>query len=480
MDVAPNTPVDASGQGDVPVVLPAEALGTVHFIGIGGAGMSGIARILLARGIPVSGSDVKDSRTLAALRAVGANVHVGHDPAFLGAADTVVVSSAIRDTNAELVAAVARGVRVLPRAAALASVMAGRHGIAVAGTHGKTTTTSMLTVALQRCGADPSFVIGGDLNEAGSGAHHGTGELFVAEADESDGSFLLLSPHLAVVTNVEPDHLDHYLDADAVDAAFAGFIDRVDAAGHVVACADDPGAMRVAEHARGRGLAVRTYGLDAGADVRIDDLRLSGLESTFSVVDGGRRLGDVRLVVPGLHNALNAVAAVAAATALGQPFGDLAAGLGSFTGARRRFELKGVCGGVRVYDDYAHHPTEIRAVLVAARAAAAGGRVVVAFQPHRYTRTEAFAAELGSALGLADEVVVMEVYAAGEEPIPGATGASVADAVPLAADRVSFEPSWTAVPDLVASRTRSGDLVLTLGAGDVTMLGPEILERLGP
>jgi UDP-N-acetylmuramate--alanine ligase len=453
-------------------------LGAVHFIGIGGAGMSGIARILLARGHTVSGSDVKDSRTVAALRALGADVRLGHDPANVETADTVVVSSAIRPTNPEVVAARDRNLAVLPRAAALAAVMTGHRGIAVAGTHGKTTTTSMVTVALQRCGADPSFVIGGDLNEAGSGAHHGSGDLFVAEADESDGSFLLLSPYAAVVTNVESDHVDHYPDEASVHDAFAAFIGRLDPAGVLVGCADDPGAERLVEKARGNGTSTWSYGFAEGATVRIADLEASGLETRFSIVHDGRRLGDVHLVVPGLHNAQNAAAAVACGLALGFPFGELAAGLATFTGVRRRFELKGVARGIRVFDDYAHHPTELRAVLGAARVAAAGGRIVVAFQPHRYTRTAAFAAEFGAALGLADDVVVMEVYAAGEDPIPGATGAAVADAVPLAVDRVLFEPSWSAVPEQVAARSRAGDVVLTLGAGDVTMLGPEILAVL--
>src|SRR3954468_10440248 len=256
--------------------VSADALGAVHFIGIGGGRVFGIARVMLARGQRVAGSDAKDSRTLAALRALGATVHVGHTPDHLGEADTVVVSTVIRDRNPELVTARERGLTVIPRAAALAALMTGERGIAIAGTHGKTTTTSMLTVALQHCGADPSFVIGGDLNEPGSGAHHGTGNLFVAEADESDGSFLLLRPHAAVVTNVEADHLDHYVDLAAITEAFASFVDGIDDVGFLVACADDPGAARVAMHARQRGLEVRTYGESEMADVRVADLNLQG------------------------------------------------------------------------------------------------------------------------------------------------------------------------------------------------------------
>jgi UDP-N-acetylmuramate--alanine ligase len=458
--------------------LRADALGAVHLIGIGGAGMSGIARILLARGHTVSGSDAKDSRALAALRALGATVHVGHHAEHVGVVDTVVMSTAIRDRNPELLAARERGIAVIPRAAALAALMGDGRGVAIAGTHGKTTTTSMLTVALQHCGADPSFVIGGDLNEPGSGAHHGTGNLFVAEADESDGSFLLLRPYAAVVTNVEADHLDHYGDLAAINAAFMSFVDGIDPTGVLVVCADDPGAWRLAIHARQRGLDVRTYGEAEAADMRVAGLTLHGLSSRFELVDRGRRLGVVELVVPGRHYAMDATAALTAGLMLGYPFGELAAGLSTFRGARRRMEFKGTADGVRVYDSYAHHPTELAADLVAARVLAGGGRLVVAFQPHLFTRTQAFAKEFGEALGKADEVVVMEVYAAREDPVPGVTGALVADAVPLAAERVVFEPSWSAVAGHIAGRARSGDVVLTLGAGDVTMLGPEILALL--
>jgi UDP-N-acetylmuramate--alanine ligase len=456
----------------------AGAFGPVHFVGIGGAGMSGIARILLARGIPVSGTDAKQSRALAALAALGARVHVGHAAERVEGARTVVFSSAIRPDNPELVQARRRGLRVLPRAAALAEVMAGRLGVAVAGTHGKTTTTSMLTVALQHCGADPSFAIGGDLNEPGSNAHHGSGEMFIAEADESDGSFLLLSPYVAVVTNVEPDHLDYYADAAAVESAFEKFLTRIDPAGALVACLDDPGASRLADRARAGGLRVHTYGEAAAADLRVEGLTLRGGSSAYTAVASGRRLGQIRLAVPGRHYALDSAAALAAGLLLDQPFAGLRSGLGSFAGARRRFELKGSAGGVRVFDSYAHHPTEIRADLQAAREVAAGGRLIVAFQPHRYSRTAAFRAEFGTALALADSVVVMEVYAAGESPIPGATGAAVAAAVPLPVEAVAFEPSWSAVAARLAARARSGDLVLTLGAGDVTMLGAEVLAEL--
>ncbi len=453
-------------------------LGRVHLVGIGGAGMSGIARVLLARGVTVSGSDAKDSRALAELRVLGARVSVGHDAAHLADVDSVVVSSAIRETNVELRAARERGLRVLLRAEALAALMAGRTGVAVAGTHGKTTTTSMLTVALFHCGVDPSFAIGGDLNEAASNAHHGSGALFVVEADESDGSFLVYRPHAAVVTNVEADHLDHYADGDAVFAAFEDFVATIAPDGFLVACADDPGSARLAEVSRGRGVDVRTYGTGPDADLRLADVVVSGSTSSWTPVLQGRSLPRVRLAVPGRHLALNSAAALLAGLGLGLPEGRLVEGLAGYTGVRRRMELMGVAAGVRVYDDYAHHPTEVTAQLLAAREVAGGGRLVVAFQPHRYSRTLAFAEGFGAALGLADEVVVMEVYAAGEDPVPGASGASVASWVPLPRERVRFEPSWSAVPGELVRRARPGDLVLTLGAGDVTQVGPEVLRLL--
>ncbi len=459
-------------------VPPAEQLGRVHFIGIGGAGMSGIARILRARGLPVSGSDAKDSRALAALRALGADVHVGHRAEQVAGADTVVVSTAIRETNVELVAAREAGARVLHRAQALASTTLGRRLIAVAGTHGKTTTSSMLTITLQSCGADPSFAIGGNLNESGVNAHDGTGELFVVEADESDGSFLEYSPQVAVVTNVEADHLDHYGTAEAVHAAFDAFARLLPDDGVLVVCADDPGSRALGERARDEGRRVRTYGAADGADLRVDHWAPTGPMSRWDAVWRGRRLGSVTVSVPGRHNALNSAAVLAAGLELGFPFADLRLGIERFVGTRRRFEAKGSAFGVRVFDDYAHHPTEIAATLAAAREVAGEGRLVVAFQPHRYSRTQAFRADFGRALAAADEVVVMEVYSAGEDPIPGASGASVAAAVPLPDERVCFEPSWSSVPARLAERARPGDLVLTLGAGDVTMLGPEVLELL--
>ena len=451
-------------------------LGAVHFVGIGGAGMSGIARILLARGVRVSGSDRRDTPTLLALRALGAEVAVGHAPENLGEADTLVVSTAIRPDNPELVAARTRGLRVLPRAVALAAVMAGRRSIAVAGTHGKTSTTSMLTVAVQACGVDPSFAIGGDLNESGSNAHAGEGDVFVAEADESDRSFLLLAPFAGIVTNVEADHLDNYGDLAAVEAAFDTFLGTVHPDGFVVLCADDPGSARLRDvPAKAR---LRTYGLADGADLRLLDLEVAQDGTSYTAVLDGHSLGRVRIQLPGEHMALNSAAALLAGLELGLPAEGLIEGLARFGGVHRRFELKGTAGGVRVYDDYAHHPTEVSAQLRAARAVAGRGRLVVAFQPHLYSRTLEFADGFGRALGLADEVVIMDVYGAREDPVPGVTGAMVADAVPLPAERVLFEPSWSAAAPALAARARPGDLVMTMGAGDVSMVGPEVLEVL--
>jgi UDP-N-acetylmuramate--alanine ligase len=469
------TPVDA---------VPVGELGRVHFVGIGGAGMSGIARIMLARGVPVSGSDSAPSALLDELAALGARVTVGHAAQSLGDADTVVVSSAIRPDNPELVAAGQRGLRVLHRAAALASLMLGRQGIAVAGTHGKTTTTSMITTVLLDCGAEPSYVIGGILARTGLGAAPGAGQAFVAEADESDGSFLMLSPAAAVVTCVEADHLDNWADLAQIEAAFATFAGRIAPGGLLVACADDPGARELACRAAQENPALRvlTYGTAARASYRVSDIRPRGMATSLTITAvAGTRAHDagpvaVELAVPGAHNALNAAAAFAIAAELGFPAGSIAAGLAAFTGARRRLELKGEADGVTVLDSYAHHPTELAADLAAARDVAAGGRVIALFQPHLFSRTRLFAAEFGAALGQADEALVLDVYAAREDPEPGVTGRLVSDAVP--GRRAQFLPGRASAPAVVAGLAKPGDLVLTMGAGDVTALGPLILAAL--
>ncbi len=459
-------------------LLAADQLGRVHFVGIGGAGLSGIARIMLARGITVSGSDAKDSRALEALRALGARCDVGHDATHVHDVDTLVVSTAVREDNPEVVEAQRQGLRVLPRSAALESVMQGRRVVAVAGTHGKTTTTSLLTVALQHCGADPSYAIGGELNESGANAHDGSGELFVAEADESDGAFLVYSPFAALVTNVEADHLDNYGTEEAYHAAFTSFLDNIDPDGFLVVCVDDEGAADLATQARKRGMTVVGVGESDEADLRAEALRFEGATSTFAVVDRGRRLGEISLQIPGRHYVLDAMAALAAGLRLGFAFADLKRGLESFSGTRRRMEFKGEADGVRVYDSYAHHPNEIAGDLQAARSLAGEGRVVVGYQPHLVSRTRIFGPQMGEALGAADEVVVMDVYVAREDPEPGVNGQLVASHVPLPSDHVVFEPSWHATPQRLVERARRGDLVLTLGAGDVTLVGPEVLELL--
>jgi UDP-N-acetylmuramate--alanine ligase len=453
----------------------------VHFIAIGGAGMSGIARIMLSRGVPVAGSDSAESELLGELAAAGARVHVGHDAANLGDADTVVVSTAIRPDNPELAAARRRGLRVLHRAAALASVMLDSQGIAVAGTHGKTTTTSMVTTVLRHSGADPSYVIGGILAETGLGAAQGGGTAFVVEADESDGSFLMLAPAAVIVTSVEADHLDNYGTLAAIEEAFAAFVAKVPAGGLLVACADDPGATALAGRA-GAGVRALTYGFTAGASYRISDFEPRGMGARFTVTGGpGSGLADdrarVELGVPGRHNALNAAAALALTVELGVDPAAAVRGLAAYRGARRRMELKGEADGVQVVDSYAHHPTELAADLTAARDIAAGGRLIAVFQPHLFSRTRIFAREFGAALGLADEVLVLDVYAAREDPEPGVTGALVADAVP--ASKAQFVPDRASLPALAAGLAKPGDIILTMGAGDVTALGPQIVAALG-
>jgi UDP-N-acetylmuramate--alanine ligase len=333
----------------------------------------------------------------------------------------------------------------------------------------------MVTVALQHCGADPSFVIGSELHESGANAHLGSGDIFVVEADESDGSFLHLSPVVGIVTNVEADHLDQYASLRDIEAAFDSFLAGVD--GFAVVCVDDPGGRALAERAAASGVDVRTYGATPDADFRFETHHGGGRGRTFDVIHRGVRIARTALQVPGVHNVANATAALATGVGLGFAAPVLADGLAAFSGTKRRFEYRGTANGIRVFDDYAHHPTEVEATLRAAREVAAGGRVVVAFQAHRYTRTAAFAADFGRALGLADDVVVMEVYAAGESAIPGASGEAIASHIP-SGTAVTFEPSWSAVPAVVVDRARPGDLLMTMGAGDVGMLVPDILSAL--
>lgn len=454
-------------------------LGRVHVVGIGGAGMSGIARILAARGVPVSGCDAKDSRRLAALSAVGVNTVVGHDPDHVRDIDTLVLSTAIPVDNPERLAAMRSGKRIVNRAEALSAIMNGFTGVAVTGTHGKTTTTSMITVALQHAGADPSFAIGSELNESGANAHLGTGSLFVAEADESDGTFLQLHPNVAIVTNIEPDHLDYWGTFDAIEQAFFDFAVGIkDREGFLVACIDDPGAARLVEKARTVGVDIRTYGENLEADFTMVDTQPSSAGWSFDTAHEGVRLGRVQLQVFGHHNALNAQAVLVAMVGMGYTPQQGIEGLSKFSGTRRRFDFKGEAVGIRVYDDYAHHPTEITATLRAARELVGEGRLIVAFQAHHYYRTALFSKEFGVALGLADKVVVLEVFAPGETPIPGASGQTMAAHVPLASDCVIFEPSWSAVAQELIGDAHSGDIIMTLGAGDIGLIAAEVVERL--
>lgn len=448
-------------------------LGRVHMVGIGGAGMSGIARLLLARGVRVSGSDLKDTRGLALLRGAGAVVRLGHRPEHLEEVDAVIVSTAIGGANPEVVAARGRGIPVLARAQVLAALMRDARGIAIAGTHGKTTTTSMVAAIFEGAGLDPTYVVGGDLNESGSNARAGSGPHFIAEADESDGSFLLLAPEVAVITNVEADHLDFYEDADEVEAAFGRFCRQ---AGRVIACADDPGVRRVLEAA---GADATLYGETEDAAVR--------LEAATSVPGGSRgrlRVGEagmvnLRLRLPGRHYLLNAAAAVAVAADAGVSPAEAAATLEAFAGVRRRFEPRGEAAGARFVDDYAHHPTEVTATLAAARAEEPR-RLLAVFQPHRYSRTRAFWRELGESLTGADVVVITDVYGAGEDPQPGVSGKLLVEALleKVPRSRAVYLPSRADVAPFLAGEVRPGDLVLTLGAGDVTMVAEETLGRI--
>ncbi len=454
-------------------------LGRVHVVGIGGAGMSGIAKILASRGVDVSGCDAKDSRRLAALGALGIDAIIGHDRAHVAEIDTLILSTAIPAMNPERVEATRMGKRVMNRAEALTAIMSGFTGVAVAGTHGKTTTTSMLTVALQHAGADPSFAIGSELNESGANAHRGTGNLFIAEADESDGAFLQLNPSVAIVTNIEADHLDYWGTFAAIEQGFLDFalgIKKRD--GFLVACLDDPGAARLVGAARSAGVDVRTYGESPEADFHMVDVQPSSLGWSFDTAHEGVRLGQVQLQVFGHHNALNAQAALVAMIGMGFTAQQGIEGLTKFSGTRRRFDFKGEAGGIRVYDDYAHHPTEVTATLQAARELVGQGQLIVAFQAHHYYRTALFSQEFGAALGLADRVVVLEVFAPGEEPIPGASGQTMAANVPLAADCVVFEPSWSAVAEDLIQDAHFGDIIMTLGAGDIGLIAIEVVERL--
>jgi UDP-N-acetylmuramate--alanine ligase len=444
----------------------------IHFIGIGGAGMSGLARIALSHGITVSGSDAKDSSVVIALSALGATVSTSHVAGNVDGSDLVVYSNAISESNAERMRAKELNLPILTRAAALAVLMSDSKSIAVAGTHGKTTTSSMLAVALQACAADPSFAIGGTITASGSNAHRGTGEIFVAEADESDGSFIEYHPYSAIVTNVEHDHVDFFATPESVAQAFTDFAATIKKEGFLTYCADDAGAVALSQ--RVESIELVSYGIHESADLHIDQIELLTMGSRARAIWKGRSVGHIELQVPGQHNLLNAAGALATGLKLGFPAADLLTGLATFRGTGRRFEIKGVVHGVRVIDDYGHHPTEINVTLQAARRYADAGRLIVIFQPHRYSRTKAFAAQFAHELSAADRAIVLEVYAASEKPIDGVSSKLITSMM----SKGEYIPNFVEVTDSVVADAQPGDVIVTLGAGDVSSLAPIIVEGL--
>jgi UDP-N-acetylmuramate--alanine ligase len=444
---------------------------TVHFIGIGGAGMSAIAKVLLESGYEVSGSDLKRSGAAVMLEAMGAGVYVGHDANNVREGQVVVYSSAIPENNPELRRATDLGLQTMTRGEALASILQDRRSIIVAGTHGKTTTTSMIVSILRHAAIDPTYLVGGGLNDVGTNARLGRDDIAVAESDESDGSFLLLEPNIAVITNIEKDHLEHWGTFAALRAGFDQFIERVDPSGVVIVPAQE---SDVAANISGR--RVVTFG--DGGNVYADEVSLAPQGARFRLVTNAGS-GQVRLRVPGLHNVANALAAAAGALEVGVPLDQVAAGLGEYKGVERRFQTRGKEAGVTVIDDYAHHPTEVHATLAAARPGP-WTRLVAVFQPHRYSRTEALHRDFGRSFEHADQIVVMDVYGAGEAPVPGISGKLVADSIcsALPGRPVVYLPHRRDVMAYLESHARSGDLLITLGAGDVSTVGEELLERL--
>ncbi len=444
----------------------------VHFIGIGGAGMSGLARIALSQGIIVSGSDAKESSVVKALQAVGATIAISHDASNVTGADLVVYSTAISANNPELTCAHELAITTLTRAAALSILMSESKSIAVAGTHGKTTTSSMMAVALQSCGADPSFAIGGTITASGSNAHRGAGEIFVAEADESDGSFIEYHPYAAIVTNVEHDHVDFFATAQDVAQAFRDFAATIKHDGFLTYCADDDGAKALA--ATTSTCRLISYGTTDESDLKLDSIELEAMGSRARAIWRGKVVGNIELQVPGQHNLLNAAAVLATGLTLGFSAPQLLSGLALFRGTGRRFELKGTVHGIRVIDDYGHHPTEIDVTLKAARRFAGDGRVIVIFQPHRYSRTKAFAEDFAHVLDMADRAIVLEIYAASEKPMAGVTSRLITDEM----THGEYIPNFIEVADSVVESAQPQDVIITLGAGDVSSLAPIIVDGL--
>lgn len=460
---------------DPTVEIPAD-LGVVHFVGIGGSGMSGIARLFVSAGSRVTGSDVRESKNIDALRELGVPVAIGHDAQNVGDADTLVVTGALWADNPEYLLAKERGLTILHRSQALAWLTAGTRLISVAGAHGKTTSTGMIITALLELGADPSFVNGGVIESLGLSSARGAGELFVVEADESDGSFLLYDTAVALITNIDPDHLDHYGSLEAFEQAFVTFAQQ--ARELVVISSDDAGAVRItpALRAAADGKRVLTFGEAADADVRLHDVGSTGPVSFQLSYEGTSYAATLR--VPGRHNAINAAGAFAVLVGVGFDPADALRGISAFGGTQRRFELHGVVDGVSVYDDYAHHPTEVAAALAAARTVVGDGRIIAVHQPHLYSRTRLFAQEFADALErYADHTVVLEVYGAREDPEPGVTGATVSTRF-ADADRVAYIDDWQRAADYTATVARPGDFVITLGCGDVYRIVPQLLEAI--
>ena len=448
----------------------------IHFVGIGGIGMSGIAELLLNLGYGVSGSDLKGSDITRRLQTLGGVIVEGHRAENVAPdVDVVVTSSAVRKTNPEVIAAKDRGIPVIPRAEMLAELMRLKEGVAIAGSHGKTTTTSLIATVVAHAGLDPTAVVGGKLNALGSNAKLGRGELMVVEADESDGSFLRLSPTIAVVTNVDPEHLDYYGTVEALQQAFVDFADRVPFYGLAVLCIDHPVVQHLIPRLTKRHV---TYGVSLQADWRADDVKLAAFESRFVVSHRGQTKGEVTLKMVGAHNVLNALACCAVAHELGIPFAATAEALGQFQGVQRRFTVRGEKRGITVVDDYGHHPAEIKATLAGARASFPHRRIVCAFQPHRYTRTRDLMGEFATAFNDADALVLTEIYAAGEDPIAGVSGARLHEAVKACGHRDAVFVERPELAKKLRERIREGDLVLTLGAGDITHAGEELLELL--
>jgi UDP-N-acetylmuramate--alanine ligase len=448
----------------------------MHFVGIGGAGMSGIAEILLNLGYRVTGSDLRRNDAVERLEQLGAKVFIGHDAAHVEGAHVVVYSSAVSRDNVELRVARQRAIPVIPRAEMLAELMRLKYGIAVAGTHGKTTTTSMIGAVLAEGRYDPTIIVGGRVTSLGSNVRLGQGEFLVAEADESDGSFLKLAPTMAVVTTIDAEHLDHYGTLESIQDAFAAFVAKVPFYGAAVLCLDEPNIQRLIPRVEKR---VVTYGLESSADLVARRVRLTGLTSRFEVHGRGSLLGECALAIPGRHNVLNALAAIGVGLDLEIPFVTIQKALGGFAGVQRRFQVRGTVDRITVVDDYGHHPVEIRATLAAAKAGF-DCRVLTVFQPHRYTRTQLLFGEFLTAFNQADVLIVMDIYGAGETPIDGVSAADLADGIRAHGHRnVTYLGGDRArIVDHVSCIARPGDIVLTLGAGDVSQLGPAILRRL--